>query len=112
MEEGGVSEREALAVAERLRARRKSTGKSKLSGSAGPLDRSPQKQPAADSKKKPFGVFKQKWLACAGELSEPEQLRVVEQAIEVFSLLPRESKYAQHRLKLLRKIQDILKQEK
>lgn len=110
MEEGDVSE--ALVVAERLRARRRSTGKSKLSGSTRPLDRPPARQQPAETKSKTFGLFKEKWVSSAKDLSEEEQLVAVREAIRVFSLLPKESKYAQHRLKLLHKIEDILTQKR
>lgn len=103
---------EALVVAERLRARRRSTGKSKLSGSTRPLDRPPTRQPTTEIKNKTFGLFKEKWVSSAKDLSEGEQLVAVREAIRVFSLLPKESKYAQHRLKLLHKIEDILTQKR
>ena len=53
-------------------------------------------------------TFKQSWAKTAGSLTPEEQRKAVEQAIEVFGLLPPGSSYAQHRLKVLRKALDLL----
>lgn len=108
-----VEEGEAKEIGVHLRARRKSHGKTRLAVSSGPIQRPPSR-----SSKKPEPVrkvlktFKERWLSCAGDLNETEQLKAVNQAIEVFRLLPSESQYAKHRLRLLRKVKSILEQTK
>lgn len=52
--------------------------------------------------------FKQRWNAVAGDLSEDDQRKAVEQAIEVFKLLPPASQYAQHRLRVLHQALELL----
>lgn len=58
------------------------------------------------SKKKE--VFRQKWSKTAEGLPEEQQIKAVEKAIEVFETLPASSRYAQHRLAVLRKALELL----
>lgn len=108
-----VEEGEAREIGVHLKSRRKSHGKTRLAVCSGPINRPPSlTSTKPEPAKKALKSFKQRWLACAGDLDEAEQLKAVNQAIEVFSLLPRESQYAQHRLRLLNKVKSILEQSK
>ena len=53
-------------------------------------------------------AFRQAWAKTAEGLSEAEQREAVQRAIEVYSLLPPASSYAQHRLKVLRQALELL----
>ena len=52
--------------------------------------------------------FRQAWTKTAGELTEADQRRAVEQALEVFSQLPAQSSYARHRIKVLHQALQLL----
>jgi len=52
--------------------------------------------------------FRAAWRRTAGDLSEAEQRKAVEQALEVFRLLPPSSAYAQHRIRVLEKALQLL----
>lgn len=68
----------------------------------------PLKVPAPASSKPAGRTFRQAWRRTAGELSEAEQRRAVEQALEVFRSLPPSSSYAQHRIRVLQKALQLL----
>ena len=95
-----AEEQVARAVNSELKARRRASGKASISR-AQPLK-------AAAPPAKPDKAFRQAWRRTAGELSEAEQRAAVEQALEVFRLLPPASSYAQHRIRVLEKALQLL----
>lgn len=101
--EGGTSTREDELLALAVNAELKKRGKKK--GSLAVRDPLPVAPRAQEPKR---STFKKSWAKTAGSLSLEDQRKAVEQAIEVFSLLPPGSSYAQHRLKVLRKALDLL----
>ncbi|KAL4443564.1 hypothetical protein ABPG75_011301 [Micractinium tetrahymenae] len=91
----------ALAVSRERKERRRASGKASLTRTA------PLKVPAP-REAKPGATFRAAWRRTAGELSDAEQRRAVEQALEVFRQLPPSSSYAQHRIRVLEKALQLL----
>lgn len=99
---GRPSEEEvALAVSKEHKERRRTSGKASIARSA------PLKVPAP-RETQPGSAFRAAWRRTAGDLSEAEQRRAVEQALEVFRQLPPSSSYAQHRIRVLEKALQLL----
>ncbi|KAL4447319.1 hypothetical protein ABPG77_007352 [Micractinium sp. CCAP 211/92] len=88
----------ALAVSKERKERRRTSGKASIARTA-PL-KVPLRREAS-----PIGPV---WRRIAGELTEAEQRRAVEQALEVFRQLPPSSSYAQHRIRVLEKVLQLL----
>lgn len=87
-----------------LNRQRKASAKSKQKASLSPAITTK----AAKTKTTAEAKFKRQWEKTAAGLSEEEQRRAVEQAIEVFKQLPPTSQYAKHRLKLLHTALELL----
>lgn len=99
---GQPSEEEvALAVSKERKERRRTSGKASIART-GPL-KVPLRREVS-----PGPAFRAAWQRTAGELSEAEQRRAVEQALEVFRQLPPSSSYAQHRIRVLEKALQLL----
>lgn len=86
-------------------ARRRSEAKGSIARTA-PL----RHAPAAAPRRPPRAPYVKRWVPGAGEATDAEKLREIERQIEVAAALPRASRYAQHRLKVLSKAKDLLEQ--
>lgn len=92
---------EALELGKQIKERKKSQSKSSASKDI----RKPIKHTFLPSKnKRPHYVQTSK----GHQLSEQEQLQAIEENIAAISQLPSSSIYAQHRLKILRKVKELL----
>ena len=100
----------ALAVGGELKKKKRlasQAAKKDISKGAAPLKASPAPG-ASGSSSRPGRTFRQAWRKTAGELSEAEQRTAVLQALEVFRQLPPASTYAQHRIRVLEKVLQLL----
>lgn len=96
-------------INDELKRRTTTKKKSSLAASSGkpkPASKSAASDDEVDTRRK--------WtrVARAAGVSEEQQRKAVAQAIEVYSLLPAGSTYAQHRLKVLRKVAELLDRER
>jgi hypothetical protein len=91
-----ISEKESSKLTKELNRRKKAQDKKSIARSA-PLKVSPSKKNTQD-----------RWRTTAGNFSEEEQKKAVQQAIEVYSLLPASSTYAKHKLKVLNQALQLL----
>jgi hypothetical protein len=66
--------------------------------------------PAAAPRRTPRAPYVKRWQAGAAEATDAEKLREIERHIEGAEALPRSSRYAQHRLKVLSKAKQLLEQ--
>jgi hypothetical protein len=97
-----ISEKETSKLTKELSRRKKAQDKKSIARSV-PLKVSPSKKNTTDKRS-----FEDRWRTTAGNLSEEEQKKAVQQAIEVYSLLPASSLYAKHKLKVLNQALNLL----
>ena len=96
-----ISGKETLELNKELKRRKRLQDKTSITRS-GPLKVSPNKK-NTDKRS-----FEDRWRSTAGNLTEKEQKKAVQQAIEVYSLLPASSTYAKHKLKVLNQALKLL----
>ena len=102
-----ITKEEATQLVKQIKARKKKTSKTSLGTKDSPLKHAPQQQ-----RRSSRVAFVQRWDPRQGlnEGSEADRLKEIARQIQSVASLPKTSKYAQHKLKTLLKVQELLQQ--